>query len=138
MKARLFSPGRSLAYSDKQLNTFTARNRSLGQGYIFTPVCHSVHGGDVRGRGMYMAGGMHGRGTCMVGGVHGRGGGGMHDRGGGLRDRGGYGRSVNVRPVRILRECILVLRIVSLIERSKICLIPVPWYNLVLSAYLHS
>ena len=24
---------------------FTARKRSLGQGNIFTPVCHSVHGG---------------------------------------------------------------------------------------------
>ena len=26
---------------------FTARKRSLGQGNIFTPVCHSVHGGGV-------------------------------------------------------------------------------------------
>ena len=25
---------------------FTARKRSLGQGNIFTPVCHSVHGGE--------------------------------------------------------------------------------------------
>ena len=25
---------------------FTARKRSLGQGYIFTPVCHSVHRGE--------------------------------------------------------------------------------------------
>ena len=24
---------------------FTARKRSLGQGNVFTPVCHSVHGG---------------------------------------------------------------------------------------------
>ena len=29
-----------------QLNSIiTARKRSLGQGNIFTPVCHSVHGG---------------------------------------------------------------------------------------------
>ena len=27
------------------LAIFTARKRSLGQGYIFTPVCHSVHRG---------------------------------------------------------------------------------------------
>ena len=26
-------------------NVFTARKRSLGQGNIYTPVCHSVHGG---------------------------------------------------------------------------------------------
>ena len=37
---------------------FTARKRSLGQGNIFTPVCHSVHRG----------GGMHGclGGACVV------------------------------------------------------------------------
>ena len=67
---------------------FTARKRSLGQGYIFTPVCHSVH----RGGGMcgcsrggcawLLPGGMHGClwghawllwGVCMValGGMHG-------------------------------------------------------------------
>ena len=28
-----------------RLAIFTARKRSLGQGNIFTPVCHSVHGG---------------------------------------------------------------------------------------------
>ena len=27
----------------------TARKRSLGQGNIFTSVCHSVHGGDMHG-----------------------------------------------------------------------------------------
>ena len=42
---------------------FTARKRSLGQGNIFTPVCHSVH----RGGGMCgcSRGGMHG---CSWGG----------------------------------------------------------------------
>ena len=30
---------------------FTARKRSLGQGNIFTPVCHSIHGGGVPGPG---------------------------------------------------------------------------------------
>ena len=38
-------------------NIFTARKRSLGQGYIFTPVCHSVHREDVHGCS---------RGACMV------------------------------------------------------------------------
>ena len=36
---------------------FTARKRNLGQGNIFTPVCHSVHRGGVRGCS---------RGACMV------------------------------------------------------------------------
>ena len=31
----------------KEKYIFTARKRSLGQGDIFTPVCHSVHGGGV-------------------------------------------------------------------------------------------
>ena len=54
------------------LPIITARKRSLGQGNIFTPVCHSVHrrghawllGGCVCG----CSGGMHGcsRGACMV------------------------------------------------------------------------
>ena len=38
------------------INIFTARKRSLGQGKIFTPVCHSVHRGGVHG----CLGGMHG------------------------------------------------------------------------------
>ena len=33
----------------KEVPIFTARKRSLGQGNIFTPVCHSVH----RGRRCY-------------------------------------------------------------------------------------
>ena len=42
----------------------TARKRSLGQGNIFTPVCHSVHMGGMRG---YSVGGcMVARGVCMV------------------------------------------------------------------------
>ena len=43
----------------------TVRKRSLGQGNIFTPVCHSVHRGGMRGCSW---GGMHGcsRGGCMV------------------------------------------------------------------------
>ena len=53
------------------------------ESYVFTPVCHSVHGGGgggVRGRGgacmaggVCGGGGMHGRGACVVGGVCGRG-----------------------------------------------------------------
>ena len=32
------------------MNLVTARKRSLGQGNIFTPVCHSVHEGEYLGR----------------------------------------------------------------------------------------
>ena len=63
---------------------FTARKRSLGQGNIFTPVCHSVH----RGACVVAPGG-----ACMVapgghawllrGGVHGCSQGGMHGCSGG-------------------------------------------------------
>ena len=69
----------------------TAHKRSLGQGNIFTPVCHSVHRGGVRGCGepawlwvgvhgcggscvvvgaCMVAGGMCGWGACMVVGGH--------------------------------------------------------------------
>ena len=45
----------------------TARKRSLGQGNIFTPVCHSVHRGGMRGcRGACMVAG----GACVVAGGH--------------------------------------------------------------------
>ena len=63
----------------------------LGQGYMFTGVCHSVNGG-----GACMAGGMHGRGVCMAGGMAGgvHGWGGMHGKGvcgkGGMRVKGGH------------------------------------------------
>ena len=45
---------------------FTARKRSLEQGNIFTPVCHSVHRG---GRVWLLPGGVRGcsrGGACMV------------------------------------------------------------------------
>ena len=57
---------------------FTSRKRSLGQGNIFTPVCHSVQGGRawlLRGACMVLFGGLHGfipgagvvfPGACMV------------------------------------------------------------------------
>ena len=51
----------------------TARKRSLGQGNIFTPVCHSVHRGGVHGCSggcaWFLWGGMRGcsqGGSCMV------------------------------------------------------------------------
>ena len=55
-------------------NIFTARKRSLGQGNIFTPVCHSVHRGACvvawgeGGMHLCSRGGMHGcsRGECVV------------------------------------------------------------------------
>ena len=47
----------------------------LREGNVFTPGCHSVHRGGVRGGRACVAGGMCGRG----GGVHGNGG--MHGRG---------------------------------------------------------
>ena len=54
---------------------FTARKRSLGQGNIFTPVCHSVHRG---GGHVWLLRGVHGCGggmcgcwgACMVAGGH--------------------------------------------------------------------
>ena len=54
----------------------TARKGSLGQGNIFTPVCHSVHRGGMRGCS---------RGSCVVAprGVHGCSQGGMHGCSGG-------------------------------------------------------
>ena len=46
------------------VNIFTTHKRSLGQGNIFTPICHSVHRGGMHG----LPGGMHGcQGACMVG-----------------------------------------------------------------------
>ena len=60
----------------------TARKRSLGQGNVFTPVCHSVHGG----------------GVCI-------------QRGLGLGRPPSHGilwDTINKRVVRILLECILV------------------------------
>ena len=101
----------------------TARKRSLGQGNVFTPVCHSVHGGwgggvSVPGRitGRMIGGGLCPRGT-MSGGR------------GDLCPRGSVARGVSVqgglcprrvsvqvptppysheRAVHILLECILV------------------------------
>ena len=98
---------------------FTARKRSLGQGNIFTPVCHSVQGGrgGVRGRVRTC---LHAQGACMAGGrawwwvcmaegacVAGEGAwqGGIC---GGGRAWQILRYSVNERPVRILLECILV------------------------------
>ena len=103
----------------------TARKRSLGQGNIFTPVCHSIHRGGVHG--CSGEGGM--RGFIRVGGVCGFIWGGMRGFiwgmacmvlfGGDMHGfiRGGmYGFSVfriqwdtvNEWAVRILLECILV------------------------------
>ena len=59
----------------------TARKRSLGQGNIFAPVCHSVHGGG----GVPQAGTPPGQ---------------VHPR--------ACWDTVNKRAVRILLECILV------------------------------
>ena len=76
--------------------------RSFGQGNIFTSVCHSVHRGGLSGPG----GGLSGPGGCLVpgGGVWSGPGGFSKFSGGGL-----HRNTVNVRPVRILLECILVL-----------------------------
>ena len=60
----------------KLANIFTVRKRSLGQGNVFTPVCHSVHG-----RGGASKDGLHPREgvCCLGGGLHWRGG--LHPRG---------------------------------------------------------
>ena len=104
----------------------TARKWSLGQGNIFTPVCHSVHRGGVRGcsgggGGMRCCSGgacmvLFGGGACVVlfrGGMHGFIQGGVHGF-----IQGGHAwffqffriqwDTVNERAVRILLECILV------------------------------
>ena len=68
----------------------TARKRSLGQGNIFTPVCHSVHRGGLP--------------QCMLG-YH-------HPPGPGAHtppEQSMLGDTVNARAVRILLECYLVL-----------------------------
>ena len=79
----------------------TARKRSLGQGNIFAPVCHSVHGGGVWSRGV-----------CLLWGE-----GGACSQGGHLVPGGGcllWGslvetpRRLLLRAVRILLGCILV------------------------------
>ena len=57
-------PKSRCAISDRWTHTesyiFTAHKRSLGQGNVFTPVCHSVHGGGflacITG---HMTGGLH-------------------------------------------------------------------------------
>ena len=104
---------------------FTARKRSLGQGNIFTPVCHSVHregcvtgGCACPGRGGMCAwgeGGMHALGV-LAGGMHGWG----HAWLGAVRGRGHACHTpppqawyreiwpVNEWAVCILLECILV------------------------------
>ena len=95
---------------------FTARKRSLGQGNIFTPVCHSVHGGGgAWSQGVGVPGrGVPGRGVCS-GGVPASGGGGTCSQGcllpGGAWSRGsarGGGGELLLRAVHILLECILV------------------------------
>ena len=79
------------------LGIFTARKRSLGQGNIFAPVCHSVHRG-----GCFLLGGVlppGGRGGASSGGgafSRGKGGGGCFLRGcfllgGGASSQGGSG-----------------------------------------------
>ena len=101
---------------------FTARKRSLGQGNIFTPVCHSVHRGGVRGCSggqcawllwgghawllgvcaWFYSGGMHG---FIWGGVCGFIWGGMR----GFSSFFGYNEIRSMSgAVRILMECILV------------------------------
>ena len=44
---------------------FTARKRSLGQGNVFTPVCHSVHRGSLC-RGLCPGRSLSGVGLCLV------------------------------------------------------------------------
>ena len=88
----------------------TARKRSLGQGGVFTPVCHSVHReglhpGGLPPGGLHWRGGSASRGVCM--------------RGGG--EVGQWAKpppyqilwdTVNEPAVHILLECILVFQYV--------------------------
>ena len=86
----------------------TARKRSLGQGNIFNPVCHSVHGGVPGPVGVCLiwGGGACSRGVCSGG-------------GGGACSGGAWWRPPGrllLRAVRILLVCILVVIIVLLTE----------------------
>ena len=71
-----FARYKSLPLPLLPLPIFTARKRSLGQGNIFTPVCHSVHGGACvvapGGACMVARGGMRGcwGGMCGCSGGH--------------------------------------------------------------------
>ena len=114
---------------------FTTRKRSLGQGNIFTPVCHSVHRG-VPGPGGYLVWGVWSGagawswghlvpdgslvwGGAWSGGVPGLGGSGPggYAQGeglvpGGACSQGAWWRPpgwLPLRPIRILPECILVV-----------------------------
>ena len=85
----LFSPFFS-SFNFRLLITSYRQQRSLGQGNIFTSVCHSVHR----------------VGACMAGGVHGE---------GSMLGEGGEGQAWQERrplqgAVRILLECILVTK----------------------------
>ena len=97
----------------------TAHKRSLGQGNVFTPVCHSVH----RGKGDWLPSMHHmTRGVCIqgvscIGGLHPGSWEGLH-LGGLHRGEGGLGRPhpvpqdmVNKQAVRILLECKIFLLI---------------------------
>ena len=87
--------------------------RSFGQGNIFTSVCHSFcslgGGWSGPGEGVWSQGSQNFRGGLKIFGwrVSKFSGGSPIFRGGGLRRI-----TVNVRPVRILLECILVLHLV--------------------------
>ena len=87
---------------------FTARKRSLGQGNIFTPVCHSLHRGVPAPRGVPGLGGCLLPGSaCSSGGLlpGGPAHGGACSRG--VPD-GGPPRQLLLQVVCILLECILV------------------------------
>ena len=103
----------------------TASKRSLGQGNVFTSVCHSVHRGrSALGGGVCIQGVLHQEGCLHSGGAASRGG--MHRAGGGVSASSGVGQSppphqilretVNEWAARILLECILGFGIVP--ERS--------------------
>ena len=86
-----------------EVAVFTTRKRSLGQGNVFTPVCHSVHGREVlvglpaciTGRMTSMGGSAY-RGVCIGGGAY---------RGVGQTP---LELELEKRAVRILLECFLV------------------------------
>ena len=107
-------PPLKITFKIKIRTIFTIRKRSLGQGNIFTPVCHSVHGEGrrawllwgghawlLRGDAWLLRGGGGMRGCSQWGCVHGC-------LGGHAWDTMTHGDTVNERAVRILLECILV------------------------------
>ena len=106
MSINIHNPGR---VATQKTCIITARKRSLGQGNIFTPVCHSVHGG---GGGVACS-----QGVCSGGGGAGACSGGVPTPGGvcswGVPGGDDPPWTTTMWAVHILLECNLVISCVA-------------------------